>query len=404
MGIFNRQTLEQITQRMIDLSRGATPELTDFRVGSKVRTIYEAFAVVAEDFYDKTFKAVKQAIQQMLYTAFGFTPLPALSASGYVRLYAQNPPSADQPFYISLGTQVQAAPTSSRGPLTYQTTQEAYLYYNNPQETNAVSINGVSVQDWYYVDVPVVCATVGIIGNVGAGDIQTLVGLPSGIGQVTNLTAFSSGKEAETLAEQKARFQLFLASLTRGTTDSISYGAATAVVLDATNSFAIERVQSVSVVEGSGTFTVYVWNGVSAASTDLIDAVTKIITGYVDDNGNRVPGYKPAGITFTALSVSLVTVALSITVTPMNLYGVTDADVTLGVTDLRPSIGNVVSSYFSSLIPGQTMLISALESAIKAIPGVFDVKITTPADNVTATQSQILVPPASITYTKGTTV
>ncbi len=407
MAIFNRQTMDQITQKMIIWSRGATTLLTDFRVGSKTRTLYEAFAIVLEDFYDKTFKGIKAAIQQNIYTALGFSALPAVNATGTMRFYAQNPPPQSQPFYIPAGTQVQAAPTSTVGPITFQTTQDAYIYYNNSTETGNVTVGSTSLTGWYYVDIPVVCTQSGTIGNVGSNQIQTLVGAPTGIGAVNNGTAFTSGQDAESLSQQKARFQLFWKSRTRGTPDSIEYGASTAVVMDPSNTYVQERVVSAIVVDGSGSFDVYLWNGVGTASATLLANATQIITGYTDANGNRVWGYKPAGITFTSgnmHSVDVITVNLAMTVTPLSGYGITDADQTAGNIDLRPAIQNAVSAYFASLKPGQTAIWSALESAIKQIPGVYDVQITSPTGNTTATSTQMLVPSGSITYTKGTTV
>lgn len=404
MAIFNRQTADQITMKMVDWIRGTTTQLTDFRVGSKNRAILEAVAVVLEDFYDKVFRAVKKAIQLNLYTAFGFAALPAVNSSGIIRLYAQNPPSADQPFYIPMGTQVQAAPTSSRGPVLFQTTKDAYIYAGGAQQWSATTINGVNVTGWYYVDVPAVCLTSGTVGNVGSNSIQTLVGAPSGIGAVTNPAAFANGSEAESLSAQKARFQLFMRSRARGTLESIEYGATTAVVMDPSSTFVQERVVSAIVIDGDGTHTVYVWNGVGTASLDLITSVRKVLDGYVDENGDRVWGYKGAGIPYSVFSVSVVNVPLSMTITPQDRYGVTNADSSAGLIDVRPYVTNAVSNYFASLKPGQTVVKSAIEAIVKQIPGVYDVQITAPVGNVTATQTQILVAQLPINFTKGTTV
>lgn len=405
MSIFNRMTMEQYAQRMIDWTRGVTSELTDFRVGSKIRTIYEAVGVALEDLDDRTFKALKRAIQQNLYTAFSFSALPAVNATGIVRLYAQNAPSANQPFYIPMGTQVQASPTSDRGPISYLTTEDAYLYYNSSVESGAITINGRSVQGWRYIDVPVVCSQSGTVGNVSANTVQTLVGAPSGIGAVNNPGAFTTGQEAETLAEQKERFRLFFASRTRGTLASVEYGATTAVVMDPTNTFIQERVKSAIALDLDGSFEVYVWNGVGAASPALISAVEQVLNGYTDSDGKKVWGYKPAGIGYTTNSVTVQQVTLTMTITPGEGYAVTDEDVALGLIDLRTQITNAVSNYFASLKPGQTVVKSAIESVTKQIQGVYDVQVDAPAANVVPPSSvHMLVASLPITFNKGTTV
>lgn len=404
MGIFDRVTMETITQTMIDWSRGVTTQLTDFRVGSKNRTIYEAVAIILERLNDRTFKAIKKAVVSNLYTAFGFAPLPATNSTGTIRFYAKNPPSVSQPFYIPMGTQIQTNPSGGNSPVSYQTTQDAYVYYNNSQETSGVSVGGSSVAGWFYVDVPIVCAEAGKVGNVGANTIQTLVGTPAGISLATNPSLLSSGKEAETLAQQKARFQAFVTSRTRGTLDSVRYAATTAQIMDGTGSFVQESVSSAVVVDGDGTFDLYVWNGVGVASSALLDQVTKIITGYTDDTGTRIWGYKPAGVTFTCHSVAIQNVSVSVTVTPYDGYAVSDGQVALGGIDLRPSITNALSSYFASVIPGQTVLKTALASVIKQIPGVYDVTVTTPSGNVTVSATNMAVLSLPVTFSVGTTV
>lgn len=404
MAIFNRKTMEQYTQKMIDWTRGVTDQLTDFRVGSKIRSIYEAVGIALEDLDDRTFKAIKKAIQQNLYTAFGFTPLPAVNATGIVRLYAQSAPSIDQPYYIPMGTQVQASPTSDRGPVVFQTTQDAYVYYNSPAEVAAVTVAGRSLTGWFYVDVPVVCIQAGRVGNVEPNTIQALVGAPSGIGAVTNGGRFTNGDESETLSEQKARFQLFMASRTRGTLASIEYGSTTAVVMDPTGTFVQERVKAAIVVDGDGTYDVYLWNGVGPASPALVTAARKVLDGYTDTDGTKIWGYKPAGIGYNAASVNVVNVPLAMTVTPSETYGITDADVAAKLTDLRPQIINAVTNYFATLKPDQTLIWASIEAVVKQIQGVYDVSVTAPADNVQASSTQVLVPQFPITFTKGTTV
>lgn len=404
MGIFNRQTMEQITQKMIDWSRGATGQLTDWRVGSKNRTIYEAVAIVMEDLYDKMYKGIKTAVQTNLYTTMSFTPFPAVNATGIVRFYAQTAPDPSAPVTISMGTQVQANPTDTDPPVTFQTTQDANLVYNSPTELGNVTINGVSVTGWYYVDIPVVCTQAGTIGNVGANAITTMIGAPPGIDAVNNGTEFTTGQEEENLAQQKARFQLFVQSRTRGTIDSIQAAAESAEVLDATGTFIQERTITAIVNDGVGTFDVYLWNGVGAASQALLDATKQIIDGYVDSDGNVVPGYKPAGIPYNVYSVNVQSVPISLTITPLNGYAVTDDDVALGNDDVRTAITNAVSSYFATLAPGQTMILSAIEAAIKQVEGVYDVQITDPTGNITADTTTMLVLQTPLSFTKGTTV
>jgi hypothetical protein len=78
-----------------------------------------------------------------------------------------------------------------------------------------------------YKDIDVQSTTPGIIGNVRANSITTIKSNLSNIERVNNFAAFADGKEEETDLERKARFALYIQSLTRATKGALEYAART---------------------------------------------------------------------------------------------------------------------------------------------------------------------------------
>ena len=101
---FDRKSMEQIVDKMVVWTQGVTTGLTDFRIGSKIRTIYEAVAIVVEEMYDKTFRSLRQIVEENIYTILGFDKIPATYATGEITFSRTT--IADTNYYIPAGTSV----------------------------------------------------------------------------------------------------------------------------------------------------------------------------------------------------------------------------------------------------------------------------------------------------------
>jgi uncharacterized phage protein gp47/JayE len=372
MASFERKSMETIVQSMVDWTRGVTTKITDFRVGSKIRTIQESVALVVEELYDKVYRNTKVLIEENIYTVMGFSKRQATYATGKVTFSRTTPADAD--YLISSGTIVKSKATATTPPIQYRTTADVLM------ATGTTS-----------VDAPVVCLTAGKIGNVEANSITDFVTKPSGIDAVTNQTAFSNALDQETQDEQKVRFQKYIQSLSRGTLQAIEYGALTAEILD-DNGLPTERVISSKAFEylpaRKGEVDVYIWNGVGPASTNLINKVQTILNGYYDSQGQPVYGYKPAGIVVTVYSATVKNVTIRLLITPED--GTT-------LDSLKPFIERQIDDYFASLQLGETLIQSALEAQIKFISGVKDVRLDLSTDGgTTFNQNNITTGPTEI--------
>lgn len=196
---FKIRTFEEITADMIAFAKGTTDKLTDFHIGSKVRTIFEAVAIVLEQYYHRTWNALKITIEDNVYKAFSFDREQPRSAQGQVKFYRTTSP-AGQDYVIPAGTRVRA------GTLLFETTEQTTLVKGQTE-----------------VLAPIRAVEPGVAGNVPASTITDFVSRPTGIEAVTNPDALTMGKELETRDARKKRFGRYVESLHKGTKPALQY-------------------------------------------------------------------------------------------------------------------------------------------------------------------------------------
>lgn len=379
--MFERLSMERIVQKMIRWTRGTNSGLTDFRVGSKIRTIYEAVGIVIEEFYDKVFRLMKQVIEDNIYSVIGFDKISATHASGMVRMSRNTP--AETNYLIPAGTEVLSRATQYKSPIKFRTYEDALL-----QEGST------------YVDIAVVASIAGVDGNVGAGDINDFVQKPTGVESITNLSAIDGGVAEESTAKQKERFQAFIEANARGVLQSIEYGAGIARIV-AEDGTILERVHQARALEflpeRKGEVDLYVWNGVGEASEELIKDIRKVLTGYRDENGEIVYGYKAGGIDVNIYTANVVSIVLKLVI---------EYEDWVSREAVQIEANAIVDAYFGKLNLGGTFYQTALEAEIKYIEGVRDIKLlvsvddgeTYTMDNITASFSDIIIPKKPLVF------
>src|ERR1700744_5744758 len=95
------KNFEGITASLLQSISQSTTALTDYNVGSKIRTMLEAVAEELEYLYHEMFRGIIEGIDTSVYNSFDFPLLPAVSASGIVTFSSVIP-----------GTSVPLVPTS----------------------------------------------------------------------------------------------------------------------------------------------------------------------------------------------------------------------------------------------------------------------------------------------------
>lgn len=180
-------------------------KLTDFNVGSALRTLTEAVSLQVEEFYFNMKQNVEYAIDSAIYTAFGFEKINAENAYGFINIEFVKP--LETVLIIPEGFTVSTSFSNSK-----------VVYYKALDDTEA-PIGSTSIM------VKVTCTEPGTIGNCEEGEINNLITGNTLIKSVSNPTRISTGIDAESSSDTKARFKSYLKSLGRATRDSLAYGA-----------------------------------------------------------------------------------------------------------------------------------------------------------------------------------
>ena len=341
--VFQTKSFPSIVAGMINHARSAQKRVTDFVVGSKVRTLLEAAAIEIDEFYQQTLNGLLAAMPVALYQTLSFSALNAISAGGPVNLVVQQSISD---LLIPAGTLL-TTPVAST---TYSTTSDVTIPAG--QTTGQVAV---------------LATTAGSAGNIPAAQTFTLAPQPTGVISASNPSAFVGGQDAETPAQTKVRFQAFISTLSRATGAALAYGASQATILNAGGNIQ-ERVRFALVVDpapppgqGPQPVSVYVHNGVGGTSSQLVAQAQTIINGYVDGSGNKIPGYKAAGVPTTVYAAADVVLTLGGSVVALPGY----------VSSTLASAANAaLANYVEGLSVGQSFVLAEAYALVMAIAGV----------------------------------
>lgn len=363
---FQIKNFVSIVASMVNHMKGTQTELTDFAVGSVTRTIVEAPAIEIDEFYQQMVNGLTEAIPVATYRSFNFSKLDAVKASGIVVL-SITAQSAD---VLIPATTVFSFSGGSTG---YSSLADVTILAGNTTAN-------------------VLCAavTAGTVGNIAKDQSFTVAPLPNGFVSATNPRAFSNGSDAETADQMKQRFINYVSTLQRGTIAAIEYGLGTARVYDASG-IQIEGVASAKVIEPyvlditqpTGLVNAYIHNGVGSTTSDLVAAAQKIVDGYTDGSGNKVPGYKAAGV---------VVVVAAATEVPLNVTRTITTKTGYVHSDLVSQAASVITNYISSLEVGGTFTWAEVIELVMSIPGISNISLTPPMADVASTNSQKLIP------------
>jgi uncharacterized phage protein gp47/JayE len=210
------------------------------------------------------------------------------------------------------------------------------------------------------VDVPIVAATPGVIGNVAAGTITLLLSPNAGLTALTNAAAMSGGEEVETDDAYRERILLeFSQSPGAGNqADYLRWALAYPGVGNAT-------VQPVWA--GAGTVRVIVTD---ADNNPVSGAVVSGLQALLDPTPGQGAGLAPIGAIVTVATPTPVTINISATVVHASGYSL---DGTAGTVATRAAITQAIADYVGSLAPGDTVYLRHVEARFFAVQGVLDV-------------------------------
>lgn len=370
---FQIKDFASIVASQINWMRANTTRVTDFNLGSVVRTMMEAAAIEIEESYLQYFVGLKEAIPVSVFETFGFPAISAEAAGGILRF--STAAAATSNILIPAGTVVKAAVSEQN----YATTAAASILIGQT-----------------YVDVLGAAQAAGVVGNADAGTITTLVTTVSGVAAVTNPAPWINGRDVETDDERKTRFQGFIGTLARGTKAAVEYGAKTARISNAAG-VVTEYVAFATVVEPwiadsaqpIALVRVYVHNGAGATSAELVALAQKVVDGYYGADGiTPVPGsgWKAAGVQCIVSAAADVPVAVT-------------GDVFVGAgnnaVEVVAAATRAVQAYIQGLTVGADVLLSEIVAIVmRDVVGVYNVVLSAPATDLAISASQKAIPGA----------
>ncbi|MDY7559976.1 baseplate J/gp47 family protein [Pseudomonas sp. CCC3.2] len=219
MAALNVKDFTTLVRDQVSAVQGRAAGLVDFTIGSLLRAIVESNASVLQ--------WLQQLIVTLLITTraatsagpdldtwmadFGFLRQSASFAAGSVTFSRF---TATTSALIPIGSIVGSVDGSQQFTVTIDTTNATY---------NATLGGYLVPAGTQSVTVPVIANTAGSAGNTLTGTVTTIVGSISGIDTVANALPFSGGVDPEADTAFRARFILWVQSLSKGTKSAIAY-------------------------------------------------------------------------------------------------------------------------------------------------------------------------------------
>jgi len=266
-----------ILKDMVGYTSAISGTITDFMVGSGVRTMYDAFSIELEELYMLTRSNIMEGIEKGLMQSYDFVPKPARRAYGQFRVTFIEP--LDTRVTIPRGTKI----TSSK-----DTVDVVY-------ETLVDYVVDAGLQEAYFT---AYCTETGTVGNVSAGDMDVFPYALYKVDSVVNVEDILTGAEEASYEDTKKLFKLFVESRGRATRKALEYGT-----------LAVDEISGAYVAEKIGINYVYCHDSNGNLSEQLRQKVI-----------NNLQDYRPAGIELSVL--------------PIVKY-VLDVDITLVVEDIN---------------------------------------------------------------------
>jgi uncharacterized phage protein gp47/JayE len=352
-----RKAYPEITSDLLDRVAAGT-DLTNFNVGSVIRTLLEAYGAVAADLNGLAFDVLAQGFLESATGIYldakaaelGVTRHPACAVEGTVRFYRNLPKNANVP--VSAGTLVSTFEDAAGKAYRYVTTAAAVLASGQVR-----------------VVAPVQALDTGATANVGPGSIRKLVNPIPGIDGVENPVGWitAEGRDEETDDALRRRCFLAWAELTRGSTAD-AYRSWALSVPGVADAFVRDNEP-----RGAGTVDVFILGAGGMPSADLIAAAQVV----VDERKPLCADALVRGPVAREIPVAMTVAAL-----PRFSQTVIDEEIRRRLAvHFTPTAGTDYPS-LPRLGVGTDVLVSRIVSLVMGVPGVHNVRLVSPAADV----------------------
>jgi uncharacterized phage protein gp47/JayE len=284
----------QLIEDMSAALQSSATTLIDVSVGSVVRAIFEANAsvvlwlqwLILQVLQITRASTSAGADLDSWMADFGLSRLPAAASTGTVTFsrFAPN---------ISATIPIGSVLKTTDGSLSFAVAQDEALSIWQPDLNGYVIPSGVAS-----VDLPVVCASGGVIGDVLPGMISVIAASLSGVDRVTNDSPLSNGVDAESDQAFRSRFQGYLASRSRATMGAVRNAIAN-----------VRQGLDVAIKENTGL------DGTSLVGSFLLivdDGSGQPSNSLLSDVARAVDSVRPIGTTFAVVAPKVLAVNVSL--------------------------------------------------------------------------------------------
>lgn len=339
--IYTPRNYIQIYDQMEQFLVGSGVGLTNFNVGSRIRALAEAMAIVSGQTHYDFRQGLIEAIPVSLYDSLGFTRNSGLQSSGQIKIGLTEAPLVNTSVPIGITINV-------NGNEYITTTAGTILAGQN--ESGNITLQAVAS---------------GVVFDLSIGDVDTRDGRGFFSGNndfdyAYNVSAISGGTDQESDDDRRSRFITYVNGLTKTTNFGIQAG-----LLD------VPTVRSVYIRElfpSPGWITIYVDDGSGTIPPALLTEVTKVVYGVPGDTAN-FPGYKASGI-----RVSVEAPVLREFEVEMKIY--IDIGTLVTPAEIVAVAETAISTYLDSLRLGEDVFITELITAVQnSHPDILDVEI-----------------------------
>ncbi len=340
------KSFSTLTTDFATACKGASATLLNFSVGSVLRAVSEAAAGVVLWLQAMILQVLTLTRASTSAGAdldswmadFAFARLPANPAAGLVT--------------FSRFTPTQAALIPSGATVRTGDNSQSYSVAASPAHPAwSATLNGYTLPaGTASVTLPVAALVPGSAGNAQANTVTVITSAIPGVDTATNASAFITGTDAESDSAFRARFVLYLASLSKATKAAI--GAAILGIQQGLQYTILENVDP-SGATSYGFLTATVDDGTGSPSASLIAAA-----------GAAIEAVRPVGSRYAVFGPTVVPVTISLTVT--NSPGTDHATV-------AGAVGTALSQSVNSLPLGVGLPYTLLPAIAYSVDGVANV-------------------------------
>lgn len=334
---------------------GAGVRLTNWKPGSRIRTLWEAVSLMLARGDAEFFAGYKYARDNSCYDSFNFSLLPGNKATGFIRY--------NHTGHVS-NISIPILAISLFG-ITYRTISAATLIVGDSS-----------------IDIDIIADELGTKGNLIPLEIDTDQGNgeiynpddPSEIlvyDRIFNPVNIAGGTDQETEESRQVRWQEFINNLARSTLSGIR--AAVRSVPGVVDSYVTENINPYTSAPETGWINVYISDGTSLVDPGIVTAVQNKINGI---EGTGELGYRAGGTTLFVGNILIQAVNVDYELDVLTTSAVSNSTFTALV---NAAISNAVNR----LTSGSDVLLDLMRAAgLNAHPDILRIRFVTPVADV----------------------